>query len=234
MQGRGLIAGFVHSRAIALVLLSFVALSAAYSFTILTFEAPDENGHVAKINFFLTEGRLPDLDKDKVPIDSEPPLFHATYAAILRTLGYGPIRLNPTWAPSLNRTNLFIHSQDEHDLALPDVQAFHMLRLFSVFLGGITILITYKTGLLLFKRNNTLAVLAAAVNGFIPQFTFISSVINYDVMTSLFSSATIYAFVRIIDTQGFQIRTQIHEAEWCVRLHDSLFFLILTEKVTVG
>jgi len=37
-----------------------------------------------------------------------------------------------------------------------------------------------------------------------------------------------------IDTQGFQIRTQIHEAEWCVRLHDSLFFLILTEKVTVG
>jgi len=71
------------------------------------------------------------------------------------------------------------------------VLAVHLVRLLSVLMGAATVLCTYLTALTIFPGRRMLATVAAAINGFNPQFIFISASVNNDGLVTLCCAAAL-------------------------------------------
>lgn len=178
---------------LVLILIAFTTTATAYSFVVPVFEAPDENDHLARINYYYSNHTLGDANLGWLPIGIEPPLYHAALAALLYLTGLGSVNLQLKWhGYQPQSVAVFDHSSADRDLHSPPVFAFHLLRLVSVCMGAGTVVAAYLTARVFFKKRSNFALLAAAVTAFIPQFTFIASAVNYDSMVSLFSTLMLY------------------------------------------
>lgn len=175
----------VHNQTSLLVLtiLIFAVLATSYSFVIAIFQAPDENAHLARVNYYYVNHTL-----GGAPLGLYPPLYHATLAALLYASGAGPLYL---------------------PLTSQGVLMFHALRLVSVLFGLGTVLVTYLIGKVVFRGKSKFALLAAATNAFIPQFTFISGALNYDSMVSFFSALSLYFLLAELSSTDFSFKTNL-------------------------
>ena len=79
---------------------------------------------------------------------------------------------------AINRNYLVHHQQAERFPWRRSVLALHIARLFSVFLGAVTVYAVYRTLHLFLPPQN--ALLGAAFAAFIPQFVFISASVSND------------------------------------------------------
>jgi hypothetical protein len=181
-------------------------------------EAPDEAAHMDLVRFISQSGHLPrtDADRERAGYKSDTPmLYHLVVGMALRWIDYRPlpnIKESSTDPRCLLITDglspwAVIHTQDEAWPWRGIVLAWHLARLASTLLSTVTVLVVYHAVMLvlaatrLSERNRRwLAVGAAALLAFNPQFTFISAAVNDDnllgLLTALFSLCLLAAWRR--------------------------------------
>ena len=190
------------------LLVAHLALATAYSAFNPLGEAPDEVDHWSYIIFLVREKRL--ADTPRLTQGKHPPFYHATAAAIasLARPAFKFLRANPDVELQPSATgapNFFIHTTLEdwpwHDGAL----AFHLARLWSVFLSTCTVAAAYGLMRRAFPRQPSLAVTTTGVLAFLPEFAFIGGAVNNDNAAALFGALALFGAFAIYRAKG-QVR----------------------------
>lgn len=194
-------------RPAAFLLLAFVGLATFYNVATPIFEAPDELWHFQFIRH-LAEGRgLPVLQEDPEQNvagqeGGQPPLYHLLEALAVSWIDATDLPYVSVPSPLLQRIgdgpNIVMHSAREDFPYRGATLAVHVARFFSTLIGAGTVLLTYLLGLEVFGGRKRLALAAAAVTGFIPEFLFLSAAINNDNLIILLSALAIWLSVRAL------------------------------------
>jgi hypothetical protein len=194
---------------IVLILATFFALGITYSVTTPLFEAPDELQHYARTKWFTEAMGLIQLDHTVSDLSHQEqyqqPLYHllgalATFwddaGDMLKLLWFNP-HADIGVAKADGNVNLLIHTSEENFLYRGTSLGVHVLRLLSVLMGAGTVLLTYLIALEIFPQQQVLALGAAAINAFIPQFLFISGAVNNDNLVAPLCSLALLIMVEI-------------------------------------
>jgi hypothetical protein len=198
--------------AIALILVAFFALGITYSVITPLFEAPDELQHYACIKRLAEAIGLfplnPGVDQLSHQQRYQQPLYHLVGALatfwddaedMSKLLWFNP-HADIGVAKADGNVNLLIHTSEESFPYRGISLGVHVLRLLSVLMGTGTVLITYLIALEIFPQRQVLALGAAAVNAFIPQFLFISGAVNNDNLVTILSSVTLWLLIPLVET----------------------------------
>jgi len=170
----------LDKKEISLILLIFIILTIFMSIIIPPFEAPDEPGHLEYINFLANNFRLPNQYKYFIGSEGhQPPLYYFLLSIILRLID------------SNNQINLNINENNR------DLLNFHIIRIIQIIFSIITILFSYKILLLISDNNYYLANIGTFFIITLPQFVFISAVINNDNLANMLSTISIFHLFRM-------------------------------------
>jgi hypothetical protein len=203
-QGRvvaGWMKGAVRDNpALVVILALFVTLATGYSVTVPLGEAPDEVPHFTYIRYIAEHHRLPVGAEEHEGF--QPPLYYLLGAASTFWIDSSDfvVRANGDYSftDDLPPFNLLLHTTEEsfpyHGWAL----AWHLIRLLSVTMGATTVWATYWIAREVLPRDKYIAVGAAAFNAFLPQFLFISGVINNDNLAACLSALMLLVTVKIL------------------------------------
>jgi hypothetical protein len=183
-------------RPLGIILALYLLLAVLYGLVTPIYEGPDEIGHILYVKH-LFEGRgLPRQAREYAIAygfgqeGSQPPLYYALNAALLRVLrlslagleGVPPV--NPfTTCGRPARYNVACYRHDPRQEVFPfqgAARAVHVMRFLSALLGGINVTAVYLATRQAFPGSEEAALLAAALVAFNPQFTFIAGVVNND------------------------------------------------------
>jgi len=133
----------------------------------------------------------------------QPPLYYLLAAPVMKVLaarflplGDGPGYLPVRW-DFRRQGNLFIHQRKTFWSMPSSERRGHLLRLFSVFLGGISLFLIYRLARDNFPNHPPLAPAAAGFVACLPQFNFISGAIGNDSLAVLMGSAVLYYLLRL-------------------------------------
>jgi len=206
----------------ASIYLIFLLFALAYALLTPPGEAPDEMPHLQYVDFLLHEKRLPHRFRDNVYQDHHPPLY---YAAAALTLKLGQI-LDPATAfripgpfavhidlsePALDREKLKRGAQaiprnlEEELTAKANLKPRHftitrgqflMVRLLSVLLALGTLFSVHGTVRLLLPSSEKTVRSALLFAALLPQFQFMGSMINCDIMAIFTGNLLLYLLVR--------------------------------------
>ena len=196
-------------RVLATILICFLGLGAAYAFTTPTLEAPDEIYHYEYIRALVDTGRPPVLEEGGGRgFGHHAPLYYSYGALVSFWVGGEDLdawrdRHNPFFgyrfgAVGRDNKNVYLH---------PDSDAFgesdtwlgtRVVRLASVVLGTITVWAIYRVGREVLPGRPELALGAAGLGAFIPEFLFVSGAVNDDNGATLFGALALWAMVRIL------------------------------------
>ena len=192
------------------ILITYGLLCVLYSATIPLGETPDELAHYQYVRYVDRTGHAPLTAEDRAVSGykgHEPPLY---YLAVHRATSFLHVvqrpmlkLLDPDRYPrhsigaEVMLWNAVLHTAEEtfpwHGTSL----AWHLMRLLSIPLGMVTIVCTYDIVCMLFPGRRTLAVCAAGLNAFIPQFVYISSAMNNDNLAVPLSVLSLWVLVRM-------------------------------------
>ncbi len=190
-----------------LILISvYLLLGVVYVVIVPAFEAPDEREHYGYVQHLVSQRRLPPREEDSWAGHeaSQPPLYYAVAA-----LGTGwrqdeaPLRMKPNTfygnyqAPGTvnDNKNAFLHYDLDRFLWRGVTLTVRLARLVNLLFGTVTVFATYLLAREAFAGQRMLALCAAGVVAFLPQFLFVSSAINNDVAASAFSTLTLWLLV---------------------------------------
>jgi hypothetical protein len=186
----------------------FAALAVTGSLVTPLFEGPDEVWHYAFADYLAQGKGLPVLRASGQDIRlrnaAHTPFYHFLIAAVIAPIDRSDFpdafRFNmasPNITPSSisDRPNLFIHTTHENFPYRQTVLAVHLARLVSVALGVLTVLGVWQAARLIFPGEDGLALLAAALAAFVPQFVYGFGLINND---ALAAAATVWLLVAVI------------------------------------
>lgn len=197
--------------ALLVVLVSHLVLGLVYNFANPLFESPDEIWHYVYVRH-LAEGKgLPrQVLRWTEPLGQQeggqPPLYYVIAAALtfwapkenIETLAR-PNPLGFAGNPKADdNKNLFVHGPNEDFPWQGEVWAVHLARLVATLFGSATVLLTYAIGRELWPTRPDLAVGAAAMNAFVPQFLFIGAAANNDVAAAATSSLALFMSIRLM------------------------------------
>lgn len=195
---------------ITVILLAFCLLGVTYSVVNPLFEAPDEVWHYEYVRWLVEGQGLPQPDQvGEAPWHqegSQPPLYYLFTALLTKPISTAnaaeAIRENPHAAvgqpDSFGNKNVMIHGKADAFPWRGVVLAGHLVRLFSVLLGAVTVLAAYGTALAIFPRRRALAGLAAAFVAFNPQFIFLSAAINNDNLVNAACAAGVWLLIVLV------------------------------------
>ncbi len=202
-------------RALLFLVIAHALLATAYSLSVPLGEAPDEADHWAYVSFLARERRLP--QGPTLTQSKHPPFYHATAALIAAVAvpDFGSLdtrlflRANPdvSFSPEevaqgTHAYNSFIHTTYEDWPWRPGPLAFHLARLWSVVLSTLTVWATYHVVRLSAPGRPAIALLAAGVLAFLPEFAFIGSVVNNDTAAALFGTLALWGGLAIYRHEG--------------------------------
>jgi 4-amino-4-deoxy-L-arabinose transferase-like glycosyltransferase len=198
-------------KAIVAVLVAFVLLSTTYSVVTPIFEAPDELQHYFFVQHLADGEGLPVITGPVPDIQAEvhqPPLYYALGALATFWIDTGPLTdfvwRNPhaqIGVPTARgNVNMVVHTAAEGFPYRGVTLAVHLVRWLSVLMGAATVLITYCIARQIMPRRKELAIGAAVINAFNPQFAFISGTINNDNLTVLLCSLALLILVRLVNS----------------------------------
>lgn len=189
--------------AIGLILIAFIGLGITYSLVTPIFEAPDEGDHYRYINYLAEKGGLSVVEGSENPVGHEvwqPPLYYALGALATFQIDTSDMEelewANPHWG-LFGSKNVVFHTSDESFPYRGTALAVHIVRLLSILMGGATVAITYLIALELLPDQRWIALGAAAVNAFNPQFVFISGAINNDNLVTSLCSLILLMILRL-------------------------------------
>lgn len=216
----------------ALVVGAHVTLALLWSVSVPLGEGPDEPGHVAYALFVAQTGGLPvqraDPTKSDVPGEGhQPPLAYWLMQPAVRWLPAEERILqmgaNPRfqWSGG-DQPNAFFRSTRDiapyQGLGL----AWHLARGLAALLGGVTVWLTYLTA----RRvlDGGLALAAAALLAFNPQFIFAHALVSNDPLLITLASALIFGCVKIVGADARSAR------RWAIGAGALLGALLLTKQ----
>ena len=170
----------------------YLLLASLFSFVTPPFEAPDEIWHFAFVQHLVTQRKLPVAEPNTRALwrqqGTQAPAYYAGAALLTALIDQSDFpdlfaRVNPHRAigqpdTTINRNYLIHHQQAERFPWRRSILALHVARLFSDFLGAVTVYAVYRTLHLFLPPSN--ALLGAAFAAFIPQFAFISASVSND------------------------------------------------------
>ncbi len=204
LRGRG------PYKPLGLILAAFLILGVLYSVLNPLFEAPDEVWHYEYVRWLVEGHGLPRPEQvGHAPWHqegSQPPLYYLIAAALTRPIptenAAQVIRYNPHAAmghpEAFGNKNVMVHGRADawpwHGVAL----AAHLIRFFSLVLGAITVIATYGTALAIFPGRPILAILAASLVAFNPQFLFLSAAVNNDNLVVAASAVGLWVCVSLL------------------------------------
>lgn len=195
------------------ILIGFVALATCYGIITPIFETPDEPHHYLYVKHLADTATLPIVTPHDEELPAwvawqgfQPPLYYALGALLTSWIDTGDaaqlIQRNPhanIGRPlAQGNKNFLIHTDKENWPYHGTTLAIHILRLFSVFLGAVTVFATFLTGLELFPKRRSIALGASLLVAFSPQFLFISGAVNTDSLVTTLSCLSVYASVRLV------------------------------------
>ncbi|MCO5199038.1 MAG: hypothetical protein M9941_14935 [Anaerolineae bacterium] len=195
-------------RWLALIIGAYVVLGAAMSVIVPLGESPDEIDHFRFIQALLFERALPVMQPtaaDNVTMEANQPPLYYTLGALVAAPVLQSDYVDPqfvtcflfeTGAPG--RQHLYVHDSAEAFPWSGTPLAFHIVRLFSVALGALTVWLAYKLGRLLAPHQPVIGLLAAALLAFNPQFIFITASVNNDVLTALLGAVIVVVSVQLV------------------------------------
>jgi hypothetical protein len=233
-----------EKRILTLILSLFILLGITYAVVTPVFEASDELWHYPMIRHLADGNPLPVQVFDPALAGpwkqeaSQPPLYYYLGAALtfwVDTADMEQIRwLNPHVDNGLITTDGNINLAIHNPAANPwqgTLLAVRIVRIFSVFLGAVTVYLTYRIGKELAPKRPEIALGAAAVNAFMPMFLFISGAVNNDNLAVMLASLAILLMIRIVKAE------KIYNSQFTI--HYSLLGVViglglLTKEGTIG
>lgn len=230
---------------LALILLLYLLLGLTYALGTPPFEASDELWHYPMVQHLAAGNPLPVQVFDPAQAGpwnqeaSQPPLYYYLGAALTFWIDQSDMatarRLNPhvdngVITPDGN-TNLAIHdpSVDSGEGALLAVR---IVRLFSVLLGAATVYLTYRIAAETVPGRPEVALLAAAINAFLPMFLFISAAVNNDNLAVPLASLALLLLIRVVTRR----RTSYFPVWWWewASIGVVIGLAVLTKEGTLG
>lgn len=203
-------------RSLAVILCAYAGLCLLYNLVIPIGEGPDEIKHLKYVEYLVRFHELPPIGTGDVVAQhpaawylenerpytleaKQPPTYYLLEAGLMLALGRSGKLLAPKMVhdPTFYQNHVrFLHPPVPSDL-LPWV---YIMRMLGMLLGLGTVALTYLTVREVFPGDAEvpLAMAAAAMVGLLPQFTFISSVLNNDNLAILTAVAISYCMVHIM------------------------------------
>lgn len=177
----------------------FLVLSGAMAFLVPPYEAPDENAHLAYVDVVAMSGQIPDMRRAGGE-GHQPPLYYALAGLVAGTVAPERcIHIN-----SFFNARHYQHGGDRpevpeydhvHGAVWPtprDAVAFYAVRLLSVAFGTLVVFCTVQAGPFLVDGWPGLG-LAALFVATLPEFCYVSAVINNDALAVLAGAAITWA-----------------------------------------
>jgi len=239
----------IHPRAerrlLALILALFVLLGFMYALVTPVFEASDELWHYPMVRHLADGNPLPVQVFDPALAGpwnqeaSQPPLYYYLAAALTFWIGTADMEqvrwLNPhvdngVITPDGN-INLVVHDPAADPWA-GTLLAVRLIRLASVLLGASTVYLTYRIAVDVAPGRPEVALLAAALNAFLPMFLFISGAVNNDNLAVPLASLALLLMIRIV-TRRRERYFPVRWTEW-VAVGVVLGLAALTKEGTLG
>jgi hypothetical protein len=172
---------------LALILGLYLLLSLAGIFVSPAFEAPDEWYHYRFIRDLIEDRQLPVQVLGQPKTEShQPPLYYAVGAVLTCWISddAGLPEVNPYWGYRAERVGVdnkrqYLHTEDEEGPCRGRCLAVRILRVYSVVLGGLSVLLGWLALDEVFE-NRAYVIGATALLAFNPMFLYISSAISND------------------------------------------------------
>ena len=226
------------------VLVLFLGLALAYSVLVPLGEAADETDHFALVRFITDNHRPPLTVVERESIGKKgdaSPVYHSLISLLTQHVDVSALpelpytqRAGERFIPSDGyQRNLIFHTDDEGFPYRGIALAWHLARLPSILLGGITIFLAYFTALAILPGRRCFAAAVAAFVAFIPRFVINSAVINDDNLVVPLVAGAVYVLVRLAQgehgTRHFVLLGALMGAAAITKYHA----LVLLPEVTV-
>jgi hypothetical protein len=195
---------------LAFVLVAFLALATLYNSVVPPGEGPDEPGHMRYSLFLARTGRLPMQQApgaSDVPGEGhQPPL---SYALMVPAVGW----LSPSEQTIVQSANpafvwngghepaAFVRSSREYAPWQGMTLAWHLARGLSTLWGGVVVVATWGAARAATRREGV-ALLAAALVAFNPQFLFTSALVTNDALLAALSAGLLWLCVAWLSSAG--------------------------------
>ena len=199
----------VSRYALAAILVLFVGTGLAYAFTTPTLEAPDEIYHYGYIRSLVNTGLPPVLEAGGGRgFGHHAPLYYALGALASFWVGENdlerwPERENPFFGYRFgdvgrDNKNLYLHPDDDCFGSSDTWLGIRVVRVLSVLMGAFTVWAIYRVGREVFPERPEMAVGAAGLAAFIPEFLFISGAVNDDNGAAACGALALWAMMRLL------------------------------------
>jgi 4-amino-4-deoxy-L-arabinose transferase-like glycosyltransferase len=193
-------------RPIALLVAVFVVLGVVYSVIVPLWEAPDEVAHFAYVTHLVRTRSLPVQQTGVLDEAHQPPLYYVVAALVSSVADLndttGAYQRNPgfVWAgQGGSEHNAALHHTAETFPYRGIALAAHLARWVSVLTGAVTVAFTYAIARRIFPETRGLALLAAALTAFNPQFLFVSGSASLDGMTAMTCTLALWQLIRTLE-----------------------------------
>jgi 4-amino-4-deoxy-L-arabinose transferase-like glycosyltransferase len=200
--------------ALAVILILFLVLAVAYAFTTPTMEAPDEVHHYDYVRSLINTGSPPNLREGEKSFSNHAPLYYVVGALGAHWVEEEDLdtwreRSNPYFGYQFGEVgrdnkNIYLHPDSDSSGASDTWLGVRIVRVVSALMGAITVWVTYRIGREVFPKRPEMALGAAGLAAFIPEFLFISGAVNDDNGAALFGALALWAMVRIL-RRGFDL-----------------------------
>jgi 4-amino-4-deoxy-L-arabinose transferase-like glycosyltransferase len=183
----------------------FVVLGVVYSTMVPLWESPDEVANFEYVAHLVNTHSLPVQQSGVLDAAHHPPLYY-TVAALASSVAdlddsTGAFQHNPkfVWSGSggTDHNAAFHHTAETfpyRGIAL----AVHLARWVSIAIGAVTVVLTYAIARRVFPGSQGLALFAAALTAFNPQFLFIGGSVNLDVMAAMTCALALWQLIRTL------------------------------------
>ncbi|NIN94209.1 MAG: hypothetical protein GTO49_04300, partial [Anaerolineae bacterium] len=204
-------------RGIAFVLIGVLILGAIYSTITPSFEAPDEIQHYFHVKHIADGNGLPILEPEKEQVfeqeGGQPSLYYLLGALVTfwintddaeELLNYNPF-VNVGIPGRPGNKNVILHGGRESFPYRGTTLALHLVRYVSVLFGALTVFTTYLLALEVLPGRRAVALGAAVISAFNPQFVFTSAAVNNDGLLAALCSLALLLSVYLV-TRGTSLR----------------------------
>lgn len=198
----------------------FLLVGLAYLYAAPNFEASDTAQHVGMIKFIAETGALPVQSGDHNELygqeASQPPLYYLIMAAVWNAFDTSDFEARYLPSPftvigdtsGFGNRNLVIYKQpyppDLHGSSL----ALYAIRALTLGMGALTVWAIYQSARLVMPDEPGIAVLAASLTAFNPQFLFISASASNDTLVNMLAALIAWRML-IMLRDGFETRRDL-------------------------
>jgi len=183
---------------LAAILLVYCTLAVLQSYATRLQWGPDEPAHIIYVQSLAGDGRLPALARsttDDAYISGaarthqaqHPPLYYAAAAVLWRAFANRP-----------DETVRYVDRTSGEALTFTVPGPVRPVRLFSVFLGALTLIFAWATARTVFPQAPAVCLAGTALAAFTPMFTYVNSVISNDALLGVAFAATAWQWARIM------------------------------------